>query len=187
MSWQRTFDILISVLLFFPAFIICVVASFAIWLECRANPLFLQMRVGRHQLPFKLFKLRTMLPSTLNAASHEIGSDSVLRVGHFLRSVKIDELPQILNVLNGSMSFVGPRPCLPSQGQLIQERESRGIFRIRPGITGISQIRKIDMSDPVKLANSDAEYLNNQRMTVYFDCLIATIIGKGRGDATKNR
>ena len=82
----------------------------------------------------------------------------ISQFGHFLRKSRLDELPQLLNVVTGSMSLVGPRPCLPSQLALIEERKARGVLKMRPGITGLSQVRGLDMSNPAELAKMDAEY-----------------------------
>lgn len=176
-------DYSIALALLLPATLLCLLSAAVIWWECRANPLFVQTRVGRNRQPFKLFKLRTMRPDVAEAASHEVSRSQILRCGHFLRGAKLDELPQILNVLNGTMSFVGPRPCLPSQDQLIAERTKLGVLTLLPGITGPSQIAGIDMSDPVRLARSDAEYLANRSTKLYLRCLKATFLGRGAGDA----
>ncbi len=182
---QRIFDYLLALALLLPALVLCSFAAIAIWFECRANPIFLQKRAGLKQRSFTLYKLRTMHPNTKNAASHEVSQSQILRSGHFLRATKLDELPQILNVLNGTMSFVGPRPCLPSQTELLSERTSRGVMNVLPGITGPSQLAGIDMSDPVKLAVSDAHFVANQSTALYLRCLIQTFLGRGSGDAAR--
>src|SRR5215469_1490888 len=105
------------------------------------SPLFRQARVGRHQKPFVLVKFRTMKPGTASVASHLVDVTSITRWGRFLRQTKLDELPQLWNVLKGEMSLVGPRPCLFNQEELIRERAQRGVFEARPGITGLAQIR----------------------------------------------
>src|SRR5690554_7462025 len=96
------------------------------------SPLFLQQRVGRHQKLFTLVKFRTMRKDTEHTASHLVDASAVTPIGRFLRRVKLDELPQLWNVLKGEMSLVGPRPCLPSQVRLIAEREKLGVFAVRP-------------------------------------------------------
>jgi len=186
MTSQRAFDLLLALMLVIPALLLCVAAAFIIWLESRANPLLIQSRVGVHCRPFMLFKLRTMRPNTPDAASHDISPVQILVCGRYLRACKLDELPQILNVINGTMSFVGPRPCLASQTDLIAERQRRGVMEVLPGITGTSQIAGIDMSDPVRLAISDAKYVKRRSIGLYLYCLIATFVGKGSGDAVKN-
>jgi O-antigen biosynthesis protein WbqP len=120
--------------------------------------LFTQIRVGRGGRPFRCHKLRTMRTGVPQVPTHLTQADWSTPVGRFLRRTKLDELPQLWNVLWGEMSLVGPRPCLPSQHVLIEERGTRGVLALRPGITGLAQVRGIDMSDPVRLAETDAEY-----------------------------
>lgn len=81
------------------------------------------------------------------------------RIGAFLRRTKIDELPQVWNILRGEMALIGPRPRLPLQTKLIEERQKGGILSILPGITGLAQVEGLDMSDPVRLARREADYL----------------------------
>lgn len=144
--------------------------------------LFRQPRVGRDKKEFICLKLRTMKTGTQQAGTHEVGASSVTPVGGFLRKTKLDELPQLINVMKGEMSFVGPRPCLPSQEELIFERESRGVFAIRPGITGLGQVRGIDMSEPAKLAECDAEYVRKRSLWFDFQLVLKTFLGEGSGD-----
>lgn len=180
---KRAFDVVVCLLLAFPALLVTLIVLLPIWLETRATPLFLQKRVGREGSIFTMIKLRTMRAETPNAASHEVGSSSVTRSGRLLRRTKIDELPQLWNVLAGDMSLVGPRPCLPSQTQLIEERARRGVLALRPGITGIGQIAGLDMSRPAALAEADAAYLSRWTLRRDLALLVQTAIGKGRGDA----
>ena len=146
------------------------------------SPLFRQVRVGRYQKPFTLLKFRTMHQSTPSVASHLADSSAVTSLGRFLRKTKLDELPQLWNVLKGEMSLVGPRPCLLSQGELIRERALRGVFDVRPGITGLAQLHGIDMSTPKLLAETDAEMLNKLSLRIYLRYLLLTLSGKGMGD-----
>ena len=149
------------------------------------SPIFRQERVGRYKKPFTLVKFRTMKIDTLSVASHLANSSSITRLGSFLRKTKLDELPQLWNVLCGDMSLVGPRPSLFNQIELIEEREKRNVLSARPGITGLAQINNIDMSTPVLLAETDSDMLANLQLTDYFKFIIMTIIGKGQGDRIK--
>lgn len=180
---KRLFDLILAVLLLLPAFALVVFAMLLIRLNTKGSPLFVQTRVGRDQQPFQLYKLRTMTVDTPDRASHEISQSSVIPIGAFLRKTKIDELPQILSVLKGDMSFVGPRPCLPVQHELIAERSRRGVFKVRPGITGLAQISGVDMSEPVRLSIIDAEYVGASNILYDAKIVIITIMGSGRGDA----
>jgi lipopolysaccharide/colanic/teichoic acid biosynthesis glycosyltransferase len=99
-----------------------------------------------------------------------------------LRRTKLDELPQAWNVLVGDMSFVGPRPCLPSQGELIAAREHLNVFSVRPGITGLAQLSGVDMSTPQLLADLDATLVQSLDLNTYLRCIALTFLGKGSGD-----
>jgi lipopolysaccharide/colanic/teichoic acid biosynthesis glycosyltransferase len=149
------------------------------------SPVFFQKRVGRNQKSFTLIKFRTMSVETKSIASHLASSTSITPLGHILRKTKIDELPQLWNVLLGDMSLVGPRPCLFNQEELIQERESRGVFQVRPGITGLGQINEIDMSTPKLLAEIDGKMLQSLNIASYFSYILQTVAGKGSGDRVK--
>ena len=147
------------------------------------SPFFRQERVGRNLQPFVLIKFRTMRVDTMSIASHLVSSESITSFGKFLRRTKLDELPQLWNVLCGEMSLVGPRPGLFNQHKLIKARTTYGIFIVRPGITGLAQINGIDMSTPELLAKTDARMLNQLNIRSYFKFIFITIIGKGSGDA----
>ena len=150
------------------------------------SPLFRQQRVGRFQEPFTLVKFRTMRPDTASVASHLADASAITPFGSFLRRTKLDELPQIWNVLKGDMSLVGPRPCLFNQEELIAEREARGLYQARPGITGLAQVNGIDMSTPRLLAETDAKMLAELTLGKYFRYICMTVLGKGTGDRVKH-
>jgi O-antigen biosynthesis protein WbqP len=149
------------------------------------SPLFLQTRVGRHKKAFTLVKFRTMKVDTASVASHLVNADAITPFGRFLRKSKLDELPQLWNVLKGEMSLVGPRPCLFNQEELIAEREKRQVFNYRPGITGLAQVKEIDMSTPELLAITDEKMLNTLDLKSYFTYILQTAAGKGTGDRVK--
>lgn len=146
------------------------------------SPIFRQVRVGRDQKPFTLVKFRTMKRDTASVASHLANASAITPFGSFLRRSKLDELPQLWNVLKGEMSLVGPRPCLFNQEELIQERTLRHVFTVRPGITGLAQVNTIDMSTPVLLAQTDAKMIESLTLRDYFTYILQTITGKGAGD-----
>ena len=177
----RVIDILIafiSIVLFIPLF---VVVFFIAFVET-GSAIFFQVRVGQNQRPFTLIKFRTMKRETLSVATHLADPQAVTPIGRFLRRSKLDELPQLWNVLKGEMSLVGPRPCLFSQEELIGERERLGVFAVRPGITGLAQIRGIDMSTLELLAQTDAEMIASFSLRHYFRYILLTLFGKGSGD-----
>lgn len=149
------------------------------------SPVFRQVRVGRHQKPFTLVKFRTMKVDTASVATHLASSASITRFGHFLRRTKLDELPQLWNVLKGEMSLVGPRPGLFNQEELTAERAKRGVFDARPGITGLAQVNEIDMSTPTLLAETDQKMIQSLTVVDYFKYICMTVVGKGAGDRVR--
>ena len=177
----RVFDIVLSLAGLVLGSAVFVLLWVLGWLDTK-SPLFRQERVGRHQKPFILVKFRTMRPNTASVATHLADASAVTNLGYFLRRSKLDELPQLWNVLKGEMSLVGPRPCLFNQTELIQERAARGVFDARPGITGLAQINGIDMSTPRLLAETDARMLRELGLAAYFSYILKTVIGAGRGD-----
>ncbi len=151
------------------------------WRDTR-SPLFLQERVGRWKRPFVLVKFRTMRPDTASVATHLVDASATTSLGRFLRRTKLDELPQLWNVLKGEMSLVGPRPCLFNQEVLIHERAARMVLDARPGITGLAQIQGVDMSMPKLLAEMDARMLATYNLRNYFRYILLTLLGNGTGD-----
>jgi lipopolysaccharide/colanic/teichoic acid biosynthesis glycosyltransferase len=149
------------------------------------SPVFRQQRVGLHKCPFILVKFRTMRKDTASVASHLACPSSITKFGKFLRYTKLDEIPQLWNVLKGEMSLVGPRPGLFNQDDVISEREVKGVFNVRPGVTGLAQINGIDMSTPTLLAETDAEMINTLNVKNYFQYIFMTLKGKGAGDRVK--
>ena len=156
-------------------------ASAAVRFETKGSPIFAQVRVGTNGRLFTCYKLRTMYAGTSNLPTHQTQKSAVTPLGVHLRRWKIDELPQLYNVLMGDMSLVGPRPCLPSQVSLIRAREQMGVHRVLPGITGLAQVRGIDMSEPDKLAAVDAEYARTATFLGDMKLVMATIVGQGLG------
>ncbi|MEJ6475598.1 sugar transferase [Pseudoalteromonas piscicida] len=150
------------------------------------SPIFTQERVGRNKKPFTLVKFRTMKVDTASVASHLASSASITSFGGFLRKTKLDELPQLWNVLKGEMSLVGPRPGLFNQEELTNAREAKGIYNVRPGITGLAQVSEIDMSTPELLAETDKRMIATMSLRNYFKYIIQTVSGKGSGDRVKN-
>lgn len=180
----RLFDLILAALglsVGLPFF--CVLTFFC--LLDTGSPLFFQTRVGRQKKPFTLIKFRTMRLGTDSVATHLLDVSVVTFFGRFLRKTKLDEFPQLWNVLKGDMSLVGPRPCLFNQKELIVERVALGVFNARPGITGFAQIMGIDMSTPRLLAETDAKMLKAMNLATYFKCIFKTLLGSGRGDRIK--
>jgi lipopolysaccharide/colanic/teichoic acid biosynthesis glycosyltransferase len=149
------------------------------------SPVFKQERVGRNKKPFTLVKFRTMSVDTASVASHLASTTSITKMGGFLRKTKLDELPQLWNVLKGEMSLVGPRPGLFNQEELTAAREAEGVFDVCPGITGLAQVNDIDMSTPELLAKTDAGMIKEMSLRNYFKFIFQTVLGAGAGDRIK--
>lgn len=151
------------------------------------SPIFIQTRVGKHKKPFKLIKFRTMTKDTVSVASHLASNAAITKFGVFLRRTKIDELPQLINVLKGEMSLVGPRPNLFNQEELITERDALGVYDVLPGVTGLAQVQNIDMSTPKLLAQTDKQMIETLTLGRYFQYILMTVTGSGSGDAVKRK
>jgi O-antigen biosynthesis protein WbqP len=151
------------------------------------SPIFIQERVGRHKKRFKLVKFRSMHINTPSLSTHMVSSNTVTKIGSFLRKFKLDEILQLWNVLIGDMSLVGPRPSLLNQEDIIFERSLRDIYKVRPGITGLAQIKKIDMSTPKLLAETDEKMINKISVVIYFSYIFLTVFGYGFGDRIKDK
>lgn len=149
------------------------------------SPIFIQTRVGKNKKAFKLVKFRTMPVETKSVASHLVNNASITELGNFLRKTKIDELPQLINVIKGEMSLVGPRPNLFNQEELIKERDALGVYHVLPGITGSAQVQNIDMSTPALLAKTDKQMIDTFNIKNYFKYILMTVTGSGSGDAIK--
>jgi len=144
--------------------------------------IFAQERVGRYGETFICYKFRTMQEGTVQAGTHEVSQASVTPIGKFLRGTKLDELPQVWNILKNEISLIGPRPGLPVQTELFQARQARGVFEVKPGISGLAQVNNVDMSDPKKLAQWDARYIALQSLMLDIKITLATVRGNGQGD-----
>jgi lipopolysaccharide/colanic/teichoic acid biosynthesis glycosyltransferase len=170
----RFFDFnfsLIGIIVLSPLFIL-------IWLLGlleNGSPLFLQKRVGYNLQSFLLIKFRTMPIKTKSVGTHLVKNIKLTPYGYFLRRSKLDEIPQLFNVLLGDMSLVGPRPCLFNQKKLISERKKKGVFKVRPGITGLAQISGIDMKTATLLAKTDQKMIKNKSLYNYFYYIFKTI------------
>lgn len=181
----RFFDCILSLvgMIFgFPILVIVIIIGFC----DTGSPIYKQVRVGKNKKPFTLVKFRTMKVATVSVVSHLAPSSSITRFGRLLRRTKLDELPQLWNVFKGEMSLVGPRPGLFGHDELIEARESYGVFAVRPGITGLSQVNGIDMSTPELLAETDAKMMSEMSVSNYFKYIFQTISGKGSNDRVRH-
>ena len=119
-----------------------------------------------------------MRRNTASVATHSVDTSAITKFGLILRQTKLDELPQLWNVLKGEMSLVGPRPGLPNQIELTKAREKYDVYSVRPGITGLAQVSGIDMSTPELLARTDARMIAEMSVHNYFKIIFLTFIGK---------
>ena len=169
----RILDIIFAVICLIITSPLLFFVFFLSWLDT-SSPLFIQKRVGINRKAFFLVKFRSMQLNTKSVGTHLVDKSRITNFGKFLRKTKLDELPQLWNVLKGDMSFVGPRPCLFSQKKLIKERNQRKVFEQMPGITGLAQLKGIDMSSPNLLAETDRKMLDDLSPFKYFFYILAT-------------
>jgi len=172
---QRILDTIFSLFFLIFFFPLLLLIYFIVLLDV-GFPLFIQKRVGLNLKSFSLIKFRTMKIGTFSAGTHLIDKSNITCSGHFLRKFKIDELPQLLNVLIGHMSLVGPRPCLSNQKRLIIERKKRGVYKVKPGVTGLAQVSGINMSTPALLAKTDLKMIKQMNLFYYFYYIFITVL-----------
>jgi O-antigen biosynthesis protein WbqP len=177
---KRGFDLILSLvglLLLSP-----VLAGIALAMTVSGDrPVFFaHTRLGRGERPFTCYKFRSMRSGAPIAGTHDVSDAWVTPIGRFLRASKLDELPQLFNVVTGEMSLVGPRPCLPNQRQVIEARRDRDVFCVRPGLTGLAQIAGIDMSRAGELACADRRYIDTCGMGRDLKIIVATLVPRLR-------
>ena len=180
----RIFDFLFALIGIISLMPLMLLIVLILYLENK-SPFFFQERIGRNLKNFTLIKFRTMRKGTQNCATHLVDSSRITPLGAFLRRTKLDEIPQLWNVLKGEMSFVGPRPCLPIQEELIKFRKELNVHLSLPGITGLAQVKGIDMSDPLFLAKTEHKMIKEFNIINYFWFIFVTLTGNGFGDKIK--
>lgn len=184
-AFKRLFDVAVAAAGLACLWPIMAVVAVLVRRSSPGGALFAQVRIGRYERPFTCFKFRTMVAGAPVAGSHVVGAAWITPLGRRLRASKLDELPQLINVLRGDMSLVGPRPCLPNQVEVIEARRRLDVFRVRPGITGVAQLAAIDMSRPEELARADRQYIDTQTFPGDLGLIARTVIGGGSGDAAR--
>ena len=155
-------------------------ASLLIFFEDGLPIFFKQERLGKNQKIFTIYKIRTMKNDAPQLGTHAVSKSFLLKIGRLIRKIKLDEFPQLINVIIGDINLVGPRPGLVTQKMLLSERERKNIFKINPGITGLAQILGYDMSNPKKLSEVDLIYMNNKSKYVDLMILLGTFFSKYR-------
>ncbi len=179
---KRCFDLSVAVSLILTLWWVMLALALAIRLTSKGPAIFAQTRIGKNRETFTCYKFRTMAEGTACVATHNATHNAITPLGRILRKTKLDELPQLFNILRGEMSLVGPRPCLPIQQELITERDKRGVYHLCPGITGLAQVQGIDMSNPQRLAIEDARYVEKRSFSLDLKTILQTLIGGGQGD-----
>lgn len=173
---------LIGLVVLSPVFLILIIA---IKVDSRGPVLFKQKRVGIHKSYFNILKFRTMkIDTPKDMPTHMLSNPEqyITRVGKFLRKTSLDELPQIINILKGEMSVIGPRPALWNQYDLIEERDKYGANDVMPGLTGWAQINGRDeLEIPIK-ARLDGEYVEKMSFFMDVKCFVGTIISVLKSD-----
>ena len=159
---------------------IMVFASLLIFVEDGLPIFFRQERLGKNKKIFTIYKIRTMKNDAPQLGTHAVSKNFLLKIGKFIRKIKLDEFPQLINVVIGDINLVGPRPGLVTQEILSSERDKKNIFNIKPGVTGLAQILGYDMSNPKKLSEVDLIYMKNKSKYVDLIILLGTFFSKYR-------
>jgi O-antigen biosynthesis protein WbqP len=175
---KRILDVIASVILITIFFVPMIFVALSIKLNSKGPVIFKQLRYGKDKIPFMLYKFRTMnvrAPANLPTNTFSNSADYITLTGKLMRKFSIDELPQIFNVLSGKMSFIGPRPVILVESNLIELREKHNANSVRPGITGWAQANGRDELNDVVKADMDGYYIDNFGLKMDFWCLIKTI------------
>lgn len=182
---KRLFDIIFSivaiVILALPMAVIAIII-----LATDGRPVvFRQERVGLGNKTFRIRKFRSMKVGTKNVATKDLkdSDDCITPIGKVLRKTSLDELPQLINILEGTMSFVGPRPLIPQEEHIRKMRAERNVYSVRPGVTGLAQVNGRDLVTEEQKVNWDAEYVQNRSMLldikIMFKTVAVVLLGKG--------
>lgn len=174
---KRIFDFIFGIILLIILSPLLLIIALAVKIDSHGKALFKQKRMGQHRKPFIVYKFRTMYKETpKNKASHELDNrDSyITKIGHWLRVTSLDELPQLFNIIKGEMSFVGPRPVILTEGELIEKRKENGIYKLKPGVTGYAQINGRDNVDIDEKVELDKYYLENNSLLMDLNIILKT-------------
>ena len=182
---KRLLDIILSVCILIGAWPFMLIAAIAIKAEDPKGPvIFKQTRVGKDKKPFKIYKFRSMWTETPDVPTHLLSDPNqfITKVGAFLRKTSIDEIPQLVNILKGDMSFVGPRPSLFSQEDLIEERDKLNVHSVRPGLTGLAQVSGRDELPIAVKAAYDGEYIEKMSFKLDVQLFFRTFISVAKSE-----
>lgn len=186
--WKRLLDVLFSFLLLFFLALPMLFIACAVLFTSRGGAIFRQKRVGRNAETFVCYKFRTMYSYAPNNRPTSDFSDAALYVtpvGRFLRRTSLDELPQLFNVLKGDMSLIGPRPLIAEEEAVHRLRMEKGVYDIRPGITGLAQVSGRDLISDSEKAELDAKYVESIGFASDFGILFKTLRRVAGGDGIR--
>ena len=174
---ERFLDVIISILIIVLLSPLFLIIGIIIKLSSKGPIFFTQMRIGKNNELFKLYKFRTMKIGTPNVATDKLDNSKsyITCIGKILRKTSIDELPQLINTLIGDMTFVGPRPALYNQLELKEMRTKAGVHKLVPGVTGWAQINGRDENDDSEKTAHDLYYLNNKSLSLNVKILFRTV------------
>jgi O-antigen biosynthesis protein WbqP len=159
--FKRLIDMLASLGVLLLLSWLLLIIAIILKLQDRGPVFFVQRRVGRHKIDFNILKFRSMPVHTANVSSDQVHLIKITPFGNFIRRINIDELPQLINILKGDMSLIGPRPSLPNQTELIDLRSKGSAFNCRPGLTGLAQVNSYDFMPVEEKAQFDNIYANH--------------------------
>ena len=184
----RILDIIFSLFLFFIFIIPILIISILIFIYSPGSVLFWSSRIGRDNIIFNMPKFRTMKLNTPDVATHllEDSSKYITKIGFFLRKKSLDELPQLWSIFIGDMTFIGPRPALYNQNDLIDLRTKYGINKLKPGITGLAQISGRDTLTVKDKVDFDLKYLNEKSLTLNIKIIYLTLLKVLRNEGIKH-
>lgn len=184
---KRTMDIvssLVWLILLSPLFLL---VAILIKLDSKGPIIFKQIRIGKNSKPFYIYKFRSMKIDAPNLSTEEFinASDFTTKVGKFIRKTSIDELPQLVNILKGDMSIVGPRPVIEREVRLLEIRKECNVDSILPGITGLAQINGRDNIDDYEKVKYDFEYLSKRNLVLDIKIIINTVLKVAKSEGIK--
>ncbi len=184
---KRTMDIvssLVGLILLSPLFLL---VAILIKLDSKGPIIFKQIRIGKNSKPFYIYKFRSMKIDAPNLSTEEFinASDFTTKVGKFIRKTSIDELPQLVNILKGDMSIVGPRPVIEREVRLLEIRKECNVDSILPGITGLAQINGRDNIDDYEKVKYDFEYLSKRNLVLDIKIIINTVLKVAKSEGIK--
>lgn len=174
---KRLFDIILSFLLLVILIIPFLLISLVILIDDGGPAIFTQSRVGKGNKLFNIYKFRSMKKDTRNTATAELteADECITRTGKILRKTSIDELPQLINILRGEMSFVGPRPLIPEEDEIRKLREKYNVYSVKPGMTGLAQVYGRDSLSDEEKAKLDKEYVEKQSILLDVKIMLRTV------------